>query len=72
MGKREKPIRCPRCRSTSVALTDPGEKKFSLGKAIVGAAIADTPDAIIGGAVIGKRTEMEFICLNCQHRWKEK
>ena len=73
MAKRKKkPIRCPKCRSTNVALSDPGEKKFSMGKAIVGAAIGDLPGALVGGVVIGKRTEMEFICLDCRHRWEEK
>lgn len=56
--------RCPKCHSTSISYDS---KKVSVGRAIVGNAVAGPTGAIIGG-LSGKKGYA--VCLNCGKRWK--
>lgn len=56
--------RCPRCHSTSISYDT---KKLSIGRAIVGDAIAGAPGAVLGGLSSKKGYG---VCLNCGKRWK--
>lgn len=57
-------VRCPKCHSTSISYDS---KKVSVGRAIVGNAVAGPTGAIIGG-LSGKKGYA--VCLNCGKRWK--
>lgn len=57
-------VRCPKCNSTSLSYDS---KKVSVGRAIVGNAVAGPTGAIIGG-LSGKKGYA--VCLNCGKRWK--
>lgn len=57
-------VRCPKCHSTSITYDT---KKLSIGRAIVGNAIAGAPGAILGGLSSKKGYA---VCLNCGKRWK--
>lgn len=59
-----KTARCPRCHSTSISYDT---KKLSIGRAIVGDAIAGAPGAVLGGLSSKKGYG---VCLNCGKRWK--
>lgn len=59
-----KVARCPKCHSTSISYDS---KKVSVGRAIVGNAVAGPTGAIIGG-LSGKKGYA--VCLNCGKRWK--
>ena len=56
--------KCPRCRSTSISYDT---KKLSIGRALVGDAIAGAPGAVLGGLSSKKGYA---VCLNCGKRWK--
>lgn len=56
--------KCPRCGSTSLSYDT---KKLSVGRALVGDAIAGVPGAIMGGLSSKKGYA---VCLNCGKRWK--
>ena len=56
--------KCPRCGSTSLSYDT---KKLSIGRALVGDAIAGAPGAILGGLSSKKGYA---VCLNCGKRWK--
>ena len=56
--------KCPRCGSTSISYDT---KKLSIGRALVGDAIAGAPGAIMGGLSSKKGYA---VCLNCGKRWK--
>lgn len=56
--------KCPRCGSTSISYDT---KKLSIGRAIVGDAIAGPTGAILGGLSSKKRYG---VCLKCGKRWK--
>ncbi|WP_347995413.1 hypothetical protein [uncultured Eubacterium sp.] len=68
MKQQEKVIRnmakCPRCGSTSISYDT---KKLSIGRAIVGDAIAGPTGAILGGLSSKKGYG---VCLKCGKRWK--
>lgn len=55
---------CPKCHSTSISYDT---KKLSVGRAIVGNAVAGPTGAIIGGLSSKKGYA---VCLNCGKRWK--
>lgn len=57
-------VRCPKCKSTSIQYTT---KKLSLGRALVGDAIAGAPGAILGGLSSNKGYA---VCMNCGKKWK--
>ena len=57
-------VKCPRCRSTSISYDT---KKLSIGRALVGDAIAGAPGAVLGGLSSKKGYA---VCLNCGKRWK--
>lgn len=59
-----KVAKCPRCRSTSISYDT---KKLSIGRALVGDAIAGAPGAVLGGLSSKKGYA---VCLNCGKRWK--
>ena len=59
-----KVAKCPKCHSTSIAYDT---KKLSVGRAIVGNAVAGAPGAVIGGLSSKKGYA---VCLNCGKRWK--
>lgn len=59
-----KMAKCPRCGSTSLSYDT---KKLSIGRALVGDAIAGAPGAILGGLSSKKGYA---VCLNCGKRWK--
>lgn len=54
---------CPNCRSSR---TTAGKKGFRLGQAAVGV-LALGPIGLLGG-LLGSN-KMEFLCLDCNHRW---
>ena len=56
--------KCPRCGSTSLSYDT---KKLSIGRALVGDAIAGAPGAVLGGLSSKKGYA---ICLNCGKKWK--
>lgn len=56
--------KCPRCGSASLSYDT---KKLSIGRTIVGDAIAGAPGAILGGLSSKKGYA---VCLNCGKRWK--
>ena len=56
--------KCPRCGSTSLSYDT---KKLSIGRALVGDAVAGAPGAILGGLSSKKGYA---ICLKCGKRWK--
>lgn len=68
MKQQEKVIRnmakCPRCGSTSISYDT---KKLSVGRAIVGDAVAGPTGAILGGLSSKKGYG---VCLKCGKRWK--
>lgn len=55
---------CPKCHSTSLTYVD---KKLSIGRAVVGGAIAGPTGAVLGG-LSSKKGKVK--CLNCGHTWK--
>lgn len=57
-------VHCPKCHSTSISYDT---KKVSVGRAIVGNAVAGPTGAIIGGLSSNKGYA---VCLNCGKRWK--
>ncbi|MDF2804855.1 MAG: hypothetical protein K0S61_4760 [Anaerocolumna sp.] len=59
------PIRCPKCKSTQIAVN---KKGFGAGKAIVGGMIGGVAGGLIGGSM-GKN-KVIITCLNCGHQWK--
>ena len=56
--------KCPRCGSASLSYDT---KKLSIGRTIVGDAIAGAPGAILGGLSSKKGYA---VCLSCGKRWK--
>lgn len=62
--KKDKIPFCPKCHSTSLTYQD---KKLSIGRAMVGGAIAGGAGAILGGTT-SKKGNLK--CLNCGHTWK--
>lgn len=55
---------CPKCRSTQITY---GGNRISLGRAVVGGAVAGPAGATIGG-LTGKKGYA--VCLDCGKRWK--
>lgn len=55
--------KCPKCRSTSISY----QNKVSVGRAIIGGALAGSEGAVLGG-LTGKKGYA--VCLNCGKRWK--
>lgn len=62
--KKEKVPFCPKCHSTSITFST---KKLSVGRALVGSAVAGPAGAVLGGFSSGKGYA---VCLNCGKRWK--
>lgn len=62
--KKDKIPFCPKCHSTSLTYQD---KKLSIGRAMIGGAIAGGAGAILGGTT-SKKGNLK--CLNCGHTWK--
>lgn len=62
--KKDKIPFCPKCHSTSITYQD---KKLSIGRAVVGGAIAGGAGAVLGG-LTSKKGKIK--CLNCGHEWK--
>lgn len=58
-------VRCPKCGSTSISS---GQKGFSAGKAVVGAAVTGSALGLAAGAVGSKK--VIITCLNCGHQWQ--
>lgn len=56
--------KCPKCRSTQITY---GGNRPSIGRALVGGAVAGGAGAAIGG-LTGKKGYA--VCLNCGKRWK--
>ena len=56
--------KCPRCGSTSLSYDT---KKLSIGRALVGDAIAGAPGAVLGGLSSKKGYA---VCMNCGKKWK--
>lgn len=59
---------CPKCHSTSIQYLE-HRKRLSLGRAIVGGAVAGAPGAVLGG-LTSKKYKGKVKCLNCGHAWK--
>ena len=60
----KKEARCPKCKSTSISYDT---KKLSIGRALVGDAVAGPVGAVLGGLTSNKGY---CVCLNCGKRWK--
>lgn len=63
-SKNPKTPHCPKCRSTQITY---GGNRPSIGRALVGGAVAGGAGAAIGG-LTGKKGYA--VCLNCGKRWK--
>lgn len=59
-------VKCPKCGSTSIIATN---KKLSIKRAVVGAALVNPLGAAVG-AVTSK--QMYNVCQACGHKWKIK
>lgn len=57
-------ITCPKCGSMNFSI---GKKGFGLGKATAGAILLG-PIGLLGGLM--GRKDVEFVCLNCNNKWK--
>lgn len=64
LGTKDKTARCPKCGSTSIQYTN---KKLSLGRALVGDAVAGPTGAVLGGLSSKKGY---VVCLKCGKQWK--
>lgn len=64
IGTKDKTARCPKCGSTSISYTN---KKLSLGRAVVGDAVAGPAGAVLGGLSSKKGYA---VCLKCGKQWK--
>lgn len=62
--KKDKIPYCPKCHSTSITYQN---KRLSVGRAVVGGAIAGGVGAVLGGTT-SKKGKLK--CLNCGHEWK--
>ncbi len=62
--KKDKIPYCPKCHSTSINYDS---KKLSIGRALIGNALAGSTGAVLGG-LTGKKGYA--VCLNCGNRWK--
>lgn len=62
--------KCPRCGSQNFVIYG---KKFSTGKAIVGATVGAVLLGPVGliGAAAGNTNKAEFMCLDCGKKWKK-
>lgn len=61
---KDKTARCPKCGSTSIQYTN---KKLSVGRALVGDAVAGPAGAVLGGLSSKKGYA---VCLKCGKQWK--
>ena len=59
---------CPKCHSTSLQYLE-HRKRLSLGRAVVGGAVAGDVGAVLGG-LTSKKYKGKIKCLNCGHTWK--
>lgn len=59
---------CPKCKGTSIQYVE-HRKQLSLGRALVGNAIAGPLGGAVG-AVTSKKYKGQVKCLNCGHKWK--
>lgn len=57
-------VKCPKCGSTSIQYTT---KKLSLGRSLVGDAVAGPVGAVLGGLSSSKGYA---VCMNCGKKWK--
>lgn len=66
--KKEGVVFCPKCKSTSITYVEK-HKKLSIGRAVVGGALAGETGAILGG-LTSKKVKGKVKCLNCGYEWK--
>ena len=66
--KKEGTAHCPKCKSTSIQYVE-RRKRLSVGRSIVGSAVAGPLGAAVG-AVTSKKYKGFVKCLNCGHKWK--
>ena len=59
---------CPKCHSTSLQYLE-HRKKLSIGRAVVGGALAGGAGAVLGG-LTSKKYKGKIKCLNCGHTRK--
>jgi hypothetical protein len=64
------PSICPKCGSSDTVVLG-STNRPSVGRAIVGGAIAGRTGAAIGG-LTGKKMRTQFLCRSCGHRWTVK
>lgn len=64
IGTKDNSVKCPKCGSTSISYQN---KKLSLGRAIVGDAVAGPAGAVLGGLSSKKGYA---VCLKCGKQWK--
>ncbi len=64
-------IRCPNCKSLNFDAVASSRKSLSLGKAIAGGVLLG-PVGAAGGAIMGKKGKVTFVCHDCGRTWKEK
>ncbi|ANK60932.1 hypothetical protein AYR52_06010 [Loigolactobacillus backii] len=67
--KKDNSPRCPKCGSYNIQVVGNHHKGFSVGKAVVGGALAGGVGTVAGFAgKKGKKTDM--ICMNCGKKFK--
>ena len=64
-------LMCPRCGSTDVVRIGTTGSPVSVGKAIVGGAVAGPTGAVIGAA-LGKRGHPLYVCKTCGNRYEAR
>ncbi len=66
-----KTICCPNCKSLNFEAVASSKKSLSFGKAVVGGVLLG-PVGAAGGAIMGKKGKVTFVCHKCGTTWKEK
>lgn len=66
--KKEGIAHCPKCKSTSIQYVE-RRKRLSIGRGIVGGAIAGPLGGAVG-SITSKKYKGFIKCLNCGHQWK--
>lgn len=64
LGTKDSTVKCPKCGSTCISYQN---KKLSLGRAVIGDAVAGPVGAVLGGLSSRKGYA---VCLKCGKQWK--
>lgn len=63
-------MKCPKCKGINIQVLGNDKKSFSMGKAVVGAALTGGIGALAGFA--GKKGKYDVFCTDCGHRFQVK